>query len=121
MKVTHLKLTSRNQKDDGKLSYFYLARIKLNLLRSSHYICILTTTEGELSEEQLKLNMSKLNVRAFIDYELQNPIQRLLLAPDIEKTELGKLFATKFERRDFLLYGKAKYWKHLPSAKGMEK
>ncbi|MBN2883835.1 MAG: hypothetical protein JXN10_09920 [Clostridia bacterium] len=114
MKVTHLKLTSRKQDDDGRFSYHYLARIKLNLLLSSHYNCILTTTEGDLSEEQLKLNMSKLDVRAFIAYELQNPTQQFWLTPDFEKTELGKLFATKFERTDFLLYGKAKYWKHLP-------
>jgi hypothetical protein len=60
--------------------------------------------------------MRKLNARAFITHELQNPTQQLFQVPAFEKTELGKLFATKFERSDFLLYGKAKYWKRLPSA-----
>ncbi len=115
MKVTHLKLTSRKQEDDGKISYHYLARVKLNLLLASHYNCILTTSERDLNEEQLKLNMSKLDARAFIAYELQNPTQQAWLTPDFEKTQLGKLSATKFEHTDFLLYGKAKYWKHLPS------
>lgn len=117
MRITHLKIQSC-EPEGSSYTYTYLARVKLNLLLSSYYYCSLTTDKPNLTEEQLKTNMSKMDVRRFINSELQNSTQRMFFGSDLHPSELGEIYAKKFEQRDFLIFGKAKYWEQLPSQVG---
>ena len=112
VKITHVKLISR-KKEDAFFRYLYLVRIKLNFLLSSHYICTLTTTDSEITEEQLKNNMRSIDVSDLLSSELQSSAQRMWLRSNFYETELGKLYADKFEHHDYMLFGKEKEWKYL--------
>lgn len=109
MRITHLKIKSC-EPEGSCYKYVYFARVKLNLLLSSHYYCSLTTDNPDLTEDQLKVNMSKIDVKRFINSELQNSTQRMWLGSDFHPSELGEIFAQKFGYADYQLFGKAKQW-----------
>ena len=57
--------------------------------------------------------MYSVDPRELIETELQNPTQRFFSGSNSHETTLGKVYATKFERTDELIYGKAKNWNRI--------
>ena len=115
MKITKLRLLSCENKDDGTYKYTYLVEIHLGLRNIAQYMCILDSKQLDLGEKELANNMSKIDVEKFISSESQDPIQSMWSGSDFHETELGEVFANKFEERDQALFGNSKFWDKIPT------